>query len=302
MKKIFSILTCLIFLNGCSNDGSKPEASVQKETVTLTIGLIPEQNIFDQLDRYQVIADYLSQKTGINIKMKVLTRYEDLIDNFEKLGLDGAFYGSFTYVLAHLKMQLDVIARPQSLDGASTYYGIIFVRKDSGFTGVRDMKGKVFAFVSRATTAGYLLPLAYLKQKGIEDYKIVFKETYFTGTHEDAIYDVLNHRADFGAAKNTVFNRIAKKDARIEKELQIIERSEDVPENALALKRDLDSSIKKKIKDTLLDMHNSPEGAAALKKFGAIKFIETFDNDYMPVYRYAEQIGLDLASFDYKSE
>jgi phosphonate transport system substrate-binding protein len=302
MIKIFSILACLIFLNGCSEDGSKPATEIQKEAETLTIGLIPEQNIFDQLDRYQVLADYLNKKTGINIKMKVLTRYEDIVDNFGKLGLDGAFYGSFTYVLAHMKQQLDVIARPQSVDGSSTYSGLLFVRKDRHFTGVNDMRGKVFAFVSKSTTAGYLLPLAYFKQQGIKDYKTFFKETYFTGTHEDAIYDVLNHRADFGAAKNTVFYRMAEKDERIKKELQIIERSPEMPENALAFKRALDDSIKKKIKDALLDMHNSPEGTAALKKFGAVKFIETSENDYAPVYGYIDQIGLDLVSFDYANE
>ena len=49
------------------------------------------------------------------------------------------------------------------------------------------MKGKTFAFVDKATTAGHLLPLAYFKAHGIQDYKTYFKETYFAGTHENAI-------------------------------------------------------------------------------------------------------------------
>ena len=59
------------------------------------------------------------------------------------------------------------------------------------------MKGKTFAFVDKATTAGYLLPLAYFKHNGINDYNKFFKKTYFTGTHEDAIYDVLNKNEPF---------------------------------------------------------------------------------------------------------
>ena len=92
---------------------------------------------------------------------------------------------------------------------------MIFVRKDSGIDDAADMAGKRFAFVDKATTAGYLLPLNYFKDKGIENYREYFSETYFTGTHEDAIYDVLNRRADIGAAKNTVFDRLALKDSRI---------------------------------------------------------------------------------------
>jgi phosphonate transport system substrate-binding protein len=81
--------------------------------------------------------------------------------------------------------------------------------------------------VDKATTAGYLLPLAYFKKNGIRDYRAYLKETYFAGTHEDVIYDVLNKKADIGAAKNTVFERLAKTDERILKELLILEKSPD---------------------------------------------------------------------------
>jgi phosphonate transport system substrate-binding protein len=302
MKKIFSILACLIFLNGCSNHGSNPETNVPKETETLTIGLVPEQNIFDQLDRYQLIAGYLFIKTGIKIEFKVFTRYGNVIDDFEKLHLDGAFLGSFSYVLAHLKLGLDVIVRPQDMDGLSTYSGLIFVRKDSGFTSINDTKGKIFVFVDKATTAGYLFPLACFKRKGIQDYKTFFKETYFAGSHDNAIYDVLNKRADIGAAKNTFFFRLEKKDIRIKNELQIIETSLEAPETALALKRDLDGTIKEKIKNALLEMHNSTDGAIILKKFGAKKFVETLNDDYRVVYKYSEEIGVDLSDYSYNND
>jgi phosphonate transport system substrate-binding protein len=302
MIKIFSIIACLIFLNGCSNDGSKPEINVQSVTERLTIGLVPEQNIFDQLDRYQLIADYLFKKTGIKIEFKVFTRYGDVIDDFEKLHLDGAFLGSFSYVLAHMRLGLDVMVRPQDTDGLSTYNGLIFVRKDSGFTSINNMKGKIFVFVDKATTAGYLFPLACFKRKGIQDYKTFFQETYFAGSHDNAIYDVLNKRADIGAAKNAFFFRLEKKDIRIKNELQIIETSLEVPETALALRRDLDGSIKQGVKDALLDMHRSEDGAIILNRFGAKKFIETLNDDYRIVYKYAEEIGLDLSTYEYYSD
>ena len=45
---------------------------------------------------------------------------------------------------------------------------------------------------------------------------------------------MLNKKADIGAAKNTVFQRLAKVDPRIMKELVVLKRSPNVPENALA--------------------------------------------------------------------
>ena len=297
-----SFCLCITMVMGCGEKEKRIETKKKVERATLLIGLIPEQNIFKQLERYESLADYLSKRIGVNITLKVLTRYGNIIDNFVSLGLDAAFFGSFTYTLAHKKLSVEVIARPVDDSGISTYHGLIFVRKDSGIKTLKDMEGKRFAFVEKATTAGYLLPLAYFKENKITDYKTYFKKTYFTGTHEDAIYDVMNQKADIGAAKNTIFYWLATIDKRITDELVILEKSPDVPENGLALRKDLDDSIKHKLKHTLLNMHHDSEGINVLKKFGAREFIETTDDDYATVYQYAEKIKLNLTTYDYLND
>ncbi len=289
---------CLPFFAACSPQESPPPAkkpSVEK----LLIGLIPEQNIFRQMERYEPLGEYLSRKTGTKITFKVLRRYGNIIDSFNTSGLDGAFFGSFTYTLAHAKVGVEVLARPVALDNTSTYYGMIFVRKDSGIRTARGMKGKRFAFVDRATTAGYLLPLDYFQKHGISDYNHFLEEAYFTGTHEDAILDVLNKKADIGAAKNTAFQRLANENPRILKELVVLDRSPDVPENAFALRKDIDVSVRNSLKESLLTMHLDPAGKQVLERFGALKFIETTNKDYAIVVKYAEHIHLDLHSYEY---
>ena len=300
----FCLLLILILAAGCERtetvSSKKPDADPGREK-TFLIGLIPEQNIFKQMERYQPLADYLSKRVGMKIRLTVLPRYGNIIDNFISTGMDGAFFGSFTYVLAHEKLGVEVLARPVSLDGTSTYHGLIFVRKDSGIKSIRQMKGKRFAFVDKATTAGYLLPLAYFREHG-KNYRTFLRESYFTGTHEDAILDVLNRKADIGAAKNTVYERLRASDARINKELIILERSPDVPENGLAVRKGLDDLLKEKLKKALLTLNQEPEGVAVMKEFGARRFIETNNNDYRPVYRYAQAIGLNLTMYDYMNE
>jgi phosphonate transport system substrate-binding protein len=120
---------------------SSPTAAV----ADLTIGLIPEQNVFRQMKRYKPIADYIRQETGIGIRFTILSRYGNIIDSFSSENLDGAFWGSFTGALAIQKLDIEPIARPIWLDGTSTYHGYVFVRKDSGIKDVRDMKGKTIA-------------------------------------------------------------------------------------------------------------------------------------------------------------
>ncbi len=299
--KLFLLLClCVTLTAGCKKaESPSPAADKSTDDKTLLIGLIPERNIFEQMEQYEPLAEYISRKAGIKVHLKVLTRYGNIVDNFVSQNLDGAFFGSFTYTLAHAKLGIEPVARPEDIRGVSTYYGLIFVRKDSGIRNAAGMKGKTFAFVDKATTAGYLLPLAFFKDNGIMDYRAFLKEAYFTGTHEDAIYDVLNKKADIGAAKNTVYYDMAKTNGRIEEELTVLTRTPDVPQNSLAVRNDLDSSIKKMLKETLLNMHNDEDGRNVLKKFGAKRFIETTDADYKSVYDYMKKIDISFSSYEY---
>ncbi|MCX5864329.1 MAG: phosphate/phosphite/phosphonate ABC transporter substrate-binding protein [Deltaproteobacteria bacterium] len=301
------LLSCLflIFFAGCSDEQSAApaqNASPPPPARKIVIGLIPEMDIFVQKKRYKPVVQYLSQKTGAVVELKILSRYGNILNNFQSEGLDGAFFGSFTGALAIKKMGVEPLARPEYEGGVSTYYGMVFVRKDSGIKTARDMKGKVFVFVDKATTAGWLLPLYFFRTQGIKDYRSWFKETYFSGNHEDAIQDVLSGKADIGAAKDLVFNRLAKENPRITAELQILATSPKVPANTLAVRHDLDPALKSVIKSSLLAMDQNEEGRRALAQFGAPRFVETVEQDYVPVFEYAKRIGLNLATYDYVND
>jgi phosphonate transport system substrate-binding protein len=286
---------------GCQKQ-ERAEPASSEPWPTLRIGLIPERNIFSQKKRYEPIAEYLSTRIHARIELVVLSRYGNIIQNFVSNRLDGAFFGSFTGALAHRKLRVEALARPEYPDGTSMYHGMLFVRKDSGITDIEDMKGKRFAFVDKATTAGWLLPLYYFKTHGVEDPSSWLKEVYFAGTHEGAIQDVLERKADIGAAKNTVFSMLASRDPRISAELLILATSPEVPENALCVRSDLDESLKQSLRNALLGMDQNEAGRGALRAFGATRFIETTEDDYTAVFEYAEAIGLDLETYDYLND
>jgi phosphonate transport system substrate-binding protein len=295
---LIACLLCFILLSAAAQGECKltEDSSHKKE---LVIGLVPEQSIFRQIERYTPLAEYLYNKTGLKIKLKVMTSYGNIIDNFVLSEMDGAFWGSFTYALAHNKMGVEVLARPEGLDRMSTCNGLIFVRKDSGIKSITDMKEKRFVFVHKASTTGYLFALVYFKQHGLEDYQRYFKETYFAGTHEDAIRDVLNKKADIGVAKNTVFDRLARADGNIRQKLKILTISRSVPENGLALRANLPASLKISLQNALLNMHQDSFGTRVLSNFGALRFVRATNNDYEPVLSYVRELGLDLARYDY---
>lgn len=290
------LIACLFML-------SLPVAGLaQPQQETLVIGLIPEMNVFKQMERFAPLAEYLTEKTGINVRFTILSRYGNIIDSFTSEKMDGAFFGSFTGAMAIEKLGVVPLARPVNLDGDSTYHAHIYVRKDSGIKSVADMKGKRFAFVEKATTAGYVFPLAYLRKQGVTDIDSFFSEYFFAGSHDASLNAVLNGQADIGASKNTVFDWVRKSDPRVDKEIIVLAESDRVPSNGLCVRKSLDPQIQGRLKEALLGLDRTPEGQAVLEKFKAVKFIETRIDDYRPVFDFAAKANIDLQQYVYRNE
>ena len=266
----------------------------------ILIGLIPEENIFNQMQRHKPLADYLSAKIRTKVRFTVLSRYGDVMDRFMSRKMDGAFFGVFTSVLAMEMIDAEPIVRPVNLEGSSYVQSYIFVRKDSGIRHTKDMKGKRIAFVDRATVTGYLYALAYLRENGINDPKAYFRDISFTGSHGSTIYTVLDGRADIGTVKSKIFQVLVAKDPSINDELAIIAKSREFPENTLFLRKDLPQNVRSQIKAALLGMDRDPAGAEVLKTLGAQRFIETKKGDFQPFYEVAQKAGITIRTYKYR--
>jgi phosphonate transport system substrate-binding protein len=276
------------------------EAHAQKPRIL--IGLIPELNIFKQKARFHLLGEYLTRKVGVPVEFTILSRYGNIIESFQTERMDGAFFGSFTGALALEKLGVIPLARPVNLDGSSTYHGHLFVRADSKIRNVTQLRGKRMAFVDRATTAGYVFPLALLRKAGIRSPDGFFGEYYFTGSHDAAIAAVLEGKADAGAAKHSVYDRIRKENPSVDRELLIIAESPPFPSNGLCVRRDLNLVLQASLKKALLELEKDPEGAPVLAQFGALRFIETTAEDYAPVIDVSREAGIDLKSYDYRNQ
>ena len=119
---------------------------------------------------------------------------------------------------------------------------------------------------------GYLFAMAILKQHGVRSSAHFFSAQTLTGSHDSTVYSVLSGHADIGAAKGRIVDRMIKEDSFIEKNIEIIAVSEELPDNTLFLRKDLPINLKLKIQQTLLDMHKDPEGASVLANFKAKRF------------------------------
>ena len=49
-------------------------------------------------------------------------------------------------------------------------------------------------------------------------------------------------------------------------------------------------------------MQGDPKGKTVLEQFGALRFKETTTDDYAPVFQFAAQAGIDLATYQYLND
>jgi phosphonate transport system substrate-binding protein len=276
------VLIC--FVSGAAIPGLAAEN--QQE---LLIGIEPEHNIFDQVERYRYLADYLSDQLGVEIKLTVMSRYGEVIKRFKTLRLDGAFLSPYTATMGIKELDLEPLVNSVNLNGESTTQGYIFVRKDSNIHSMADMRGGSIAFVDPATLEGYLFPLVFLKQHGVNNINGFFNRYYFTGSHASTIYAVLDGRADIGAAKSTVYKKLVKNDPSIGEELEIIAESFKVPEFTLCIRSEIDQRLRERLAEILVHMTDTPEGQRVLKQFQAQRFIKSKKDDFIIIERMAQE-------------
>lgn len=282
--------------------GSRTAARDEPQPAQLLIGLIPEMNIFKQKARFKPLGEHLSKRLGMPVRFTILRRYGNVLETFRIEQMDGAFFGSFTGALAIERLGVVPLARPVNLDGSSTYRGRIFVREDGPFRSVEDLRGRRMAFVERATTAGYVFPLAWLRENGVRSGAAFFGESWFTGSHDAAIQAVLDGKADVAAAKHTVHERMRAEDPRVDRELRVLAESPAVPSNGLCVRPSLPRGLQQKLRDALLGLDRDPDGAAVLQELGALRFVPASAEDYRPVAELAAKAGIDLKSYEYVNQ
>lgn len=265
------------------------------QTEELLLGIEPEHNIFDQMERYRHLAAYLSDQLGVKVNLTIMSRYGEVIKRFKSLRLDGAFLTSYTATLGIRELGLEPVANPVNLRGETTSQGYIFVRKDSGIRNVVDMRGKSIVFVDPATMEGYLFPLAYLRQQGVTDFHRFFNRFYSAGSHASAIFSVLDGRADIGAAKNTVYGELVHHDPSIRQELDIIAQSPKVPEITLCMTNEIDKDLRARLSAVLLRMDTTSQGKKVLQQFRALRFVKANKADFAKIEEMAQEARAAIA-------
>jgi phosphonate transport system substrate-binding protein len=193
MKKLLAVLaaTTMIASPVLAQDAIKE----------FNIGVLGGENAADRMTSNECYRVAVEKALGVPVKVFTPADYDGVIQGLLGGTLDMAWLGASAYAKIALTdpKAVEVKLTTQHIDGSTGYYSFGFARKDSGITSIETAKGKVFAFGEPNSTSGFLVPASELEAK-YGDLSKFFKETKFSGGHEQTIVGVANGDFDAGVS------------------------------------------------------------------------------------------------------
>src|SRR5215467_12235751 len=131
----------------------------KKQYPELTLAVVPAENASGVSERYAPFAAYLSKELGVPVKLRVANDYAAVIEGQRAGNIQIAFYGPASYSKAYLTgVKTEPFVTTRNNDGAIGYYSVIYVKADSSYNDIHDLKGKTIGFVDPNSTSGYNAP------------------------------------------------------------------------------------------------------------------------------------------------
>jgi len=191
MKSLRSLSLCLVslivtlWLGSCAPQHSATQApQAATPQVLLRISVLPTQSETEQEKMIAPLKAHLEKVLGKPVEFLIAKDYKDNVDMLVDGRANAAYTGAVSYFEALERgAKVKPIAAPiDKFTNRPWYRACMITAANSDIKTLQDLKGKRVAFVSPSSTSGYLLPLAALKQAGIDPNRD-FAAVMFGGSH-----------------------------------------------------------------------------------------------------------------------
>lgn len=163
----------------------------------LVMALVPAENATGVLARVGPFAEYLTRELGVKVTLRVANDYTAVIEGQKNRQIHIGQYGPGSYARANTVSNGNVIpfVTLRNSGGVIGYYSVMYVRADSEYKSIGDLKGKVLGLVDVESTSGFKAPTFFLADQGYPVEKH-FRLAQTTGSHENAILALASGTVD----------------------------------------------------------------------------------------------------------
>ena len=264
--------------------GAAAQAQAWKEKYKeLVFAVIPAENASGVTERFAPFVAYLEKELGTKVTLRVAQDYAALIEGQRAGQIHIGYYGPSSFARAVMTgAKIEAFAQDVNQDGTKGYYSVFYVKKDSPYQKLEDLKGKNLGLVDPNSTSGYNVPLFTLDKLGIKPNEF-FGKVQVTGSHENAVIALQQGTVDvaanwFNDETESNLLRMARKNMVKAEDFRIILKSDQIVNSPMAVLADMPDELKSAIKTAVLGIATKDKAAFDKATDGKAKPWEPVDN------------------------
>ena len=255
----------------------------------LVFASIPDENAAQVTERYGDFIAYLSREIGVPVKLRIAGDYAAVIEGQRAEQIHVAYYGPASYARARM---IGVKTTPFAIEvnkgGVKGYYSVFYVKANSPFQKIEDLKGKSIALVDPNSTSGNNVPRYAMDKMGIKPDEF-FGKVVYSGSHTNAVMALSQGTVDVAAnwwnnENDSELIRMSDKGMVKREDFRIIYKSDQIVNSPVAYLDSLPADLKKKIEQAFFDAPKKDK--AAFEKLSGGKnepFQPVMHEAYLPV-------------------
>ena len=265
---------------------------------TLFIGGIPDQDVSTLERQFNLLAEYLSDETGLTVAYRASTDYAAIVTAFARDDVQLGWFGGLTGVQARERAEAAVAIVQRPRDAA--FHSVFIVRASLAeeVKSLADLRERSFTFGSESSTSGHLMPRFFLREAGIDAEADFDGLANFSGSHDRTLALVASGAFEAGALNEAVWDRaVANGDADPSKVVAFF-RTPPYFDYHFVVQGNLDArygaGTRASIEEALLRLRpaQSAEVAELLEIFTTDRFVSTEDANYDAIRDVARGLGI----------
>ena len=232
----------------------------------LVFAVVPAESATGVEDRFKPFIAYLGKALGVKVTLRIANDYAAVIEGQRAGNIHIAYYGPASYSRAFVTgVKTEPFAIEVNGDGTKGYHSVFYVKADSPYRKVEDLKGKNLGLVDPNSTSGNNVPRFALNKMGIDPDKF-FDKVVFTGSHENAVIALQQGTVDIAANwwnDETESNllRMERKGMAKASDFRIIYTSDLIVNSPYAYLSDLPDDLKQAIRDAWFSIGQKDQAA-----------------------------------------
>lgn len=255
----------------------------------LVLAVVPAENASGVTERFAPFVEYLSKELGTKVTLRVANDYAAVIEGQRNGSIHLAGYGPASYARAVVTgVAVEPFATSKNNDGTLGYYSVFYVKANSPYKTIDDLKGKNLGLVDPNSTSGNNVPRFALNKMKINPATFFSKVTY-TGSHENAVLALQQGTVDvaanwWNADTDSNLTRMANKKLVKKDDFRIVYKSDLIPNSPYAYLASLPPDLKAAIVKAFNDAPTKAKAAFDKLSDGKDKeFVKVDAKYYEPV-------------------